>query len=80
MRHTLLFLAIPIVLNSGLAGQNARTFEDRPVFENRQKPDYLNRTFWGKAGIATLEVFAMETFTTTVMILLPRDITHWEEK
>ena len=43
-------------------------------------PEKPSRTFLGKAGIATLEVFGMEAFTSTIMIILPKDITHWQEK
>lgn len=52
----------------------------RSVPSFQAAPRYANRSLAGKAGIASLEVFGMETFTTTVLVILPRSITKWEDK
>lgn len=58
----------------GTPGQTTPGMPSAPV------RTYENRSFAGKAGIASAEVFAMEAFTTTIMIMLPKSITHWEEE
>ncbi len=51
---------------------------DALPFPNESK--YADWSFAKKAGIASLEIFGMETFTTTLLILMPTSITHWEDR
>jgi len=53
---------------------------DRSAPSLQATPRYANRSLAGKAGIASLEIFGMETFTTTVLVILPRSITKWEDQ
>ncbi|TSA31417.1 MAG: DUF3943 domain-containing protein [Porphyromonadaceae bacterium] len=74
MRIALLTFFFVVLLYSGLTGQTSVNLTPTPSAK------YENRTFLGKAGVATLEVLGMETFTSTIMILLPTSITHWEDQ
>jgi len=74
MRTTLTTLALAIFLTIGLIGQNS------PEFSLSTPPKWEKRTLAGKAGIATLEILSMETFTSAILICLPSRITNWEEK
>ncbi len=74
MRTALVTITILILLEPGLAAQTNLSLAT-PV-----EHKYENRSFMGKAGIATLEAFAMETFTSAVMIVLPKRITNWSEE
>jgi hypothetical protein len=85
MARTLLSFLVLIFLITGLTGQTSVNFP--PTKNDQDKtlklliyPDKPSRTFLGKAGIASLEIFGMEAFTSTIMILLPKRITNWEEK
>lgn len=85
MRTAVLSVLFLILLDSALAGQTILNFppagsgpdKSLKLLVNPEKPP---RTFPGKAGIASLEAFGMEVFTTTILILLPRDVTNWEEQ
>jgi hypothetical protein len=74
MRIMILTILLYSLFNSGVAGQDTT---DVPKAATAK---WEHRTFAGKAGIATLEIFGMETFTSTIMILLPKSITLWEEE
>jgi hypothetical protein len=74
MRAIILSMLILGFINSRLTGQVADSIV------SARPPKWENRTFMGKAGIATLEVLGMETFTTTILVILPRSITMWEDQ
>ncbi len=38
-----------------------------------------HRTFAAKTGIASMEVLGMETFTSLLLVMLPRSVTKWED-
>lgn len=74
MRTRFATLVLLVLLNSGLTGQTvAHSFPETA-------PKWENRTFWGKAGLASLEVLTMEVCTSTIMIVLPKSITNWDEQ
>lgn len=73
MRKTMLTFISLILMNFGLAGQSYVNLSDSP-----SAPKYKNRTFLGKAGVASLEIFGMEAFTSTLLFLLPVSITNWD--
>lgn len=73
MRTITLTFVFLILLSNRLAGQTHITL--LPT----KSPKWENRTFLGKAGVASLEALSMEVFTSTIMILLPKSITNWKE-
>jgi hypothetical protein len=73
MRIIIITILLGSLFNSGLRGQ------DTTGLPGVTPAKWESRTFAGKAGIATLEVLGMETFTSTIMILLPKSITLWKE-
>jgi hypothetical protein len=74
MRPAFFIFLFSVLLSSGLAGQTAVNPIPGPI------PKWENRSFLGKSGIATLEVLGMEAFTSTILILMPKSITNWEDK
>jgi len=80
MRTVIFTLIFPIVLNTTIVGQS---FPDRQLSGEKQSmefPKYQDRSFLKKAGVASLEVFGMEAFTTAIMIMLPRSVTLWQDE
>jgi len=74
----IVMMAGPLFQVSGF-GQTVHEF-DRSTPSLETAPRYANRSLIGKAGIASLEVFGMETVTTTTMLVLPSSFTNWEDQ
>lgn len=74
MRTLFLSLLIAMLIGRGLAARPGMNLS------LSTPPKWETRTFMGKAGFATLEVLGMETFNSTIMIMLPRSITNWRDQ